>query len=165
MNWTQLIAALLAKIEAVLIQLEECYGRKQDALRSASTPEIERLVLRETELGRQLQEYHNERSQILQRAGLVGIQVETLDELLQHQGHGPDHSVRSQIERVEGRMAELRHRGWVQWIISNCNYRHQTEMVELMASAGRSRLTYHDRDQAEWSAVETGGGNLLDASA
>lgn len=164
MNWTQTVAALLARLEQVQSQFELCYVGKTEALKSGVASKIQNCVREEAVLAKQLQDCHDERANILQRAKLVGIHAETLDELLAHQGLNSQQPLRKQLKQIEQRIAGLRQTGWVQWIISNCNYRHNNEMVELFARAGRSRLTYSETNSAELATASDAGGNLLDAS-
>lgn len=162
----RMTAHLLQQVDGFLRDLQTAqedfrnlFREKRVALTAARADELQRLADRETSLAGRLRSLLGRRQQILQQARDEGIAADSLAGLARQSGSDGD-GLRRRIDRLKSVAENLRRDGWVQWIVAQRAFAHNSQLLDMVAHHGRKAPTYGDRGDAGGN-----GGALLDASA
>jgi len=154
------LIGILNDLEPIQKQLLNLYQEKAKALKQVDVALIEQFGIVEEGLTRDLQFVLLRRQQLLQTAAQQGLPAGSMKELLSGMGVAESEPVFQRIFAAQQRSQKLRHESWVQWIVSQRSYQHYSQILELIAHAGKKVPTY-SRGQNESNT----GGAIFDASA
>ncbi|MBN74015.1 MAG: hypothetical protein CME32_32590 [Gimesia sp.] len=156
------LTGILNDLEPIQKKLLELYEQKSQALKQVDPERIEQLAVIEEQLTNTLQFILLRRQQLLQTAEQLGLPASSLQELLPGLGLGIEVSepIAERIEVVQQRSQKLRHESWVQWIVAQRSFQHYSQILELIAHAGKKTPTYSGGQNENGS-----GGAIFDASA
>ncbi len=156
---TTTIEQFIDDLEQVQHKLLNLFSQKRVALRTAKTTELQALAKSEEGLVQQMRLLLSRRQGLLQQAELDGNSAESLLEIVENANSPTDRRLIQRILNARERTAKLRFEGWIHWIIANRAYKHQTEVLDLIANGGKQSPTYGRNTERK-----TAGGAIFDAS-
>ncbi|QDT99434.1 hypothetical protein [Gimesia aquarii] len=151
---------ILNDLEPIQKQLLNLYQEKSKALKQVDVTRIEQFGVVEEQLTRDLQFVLLRRQELLQAAEKQGLPSDSMQSLLSGLGLDESNPIFQRVSEAQERSQALRHESWVQWIVSQRSYHHYSQILELIAHAGKKVPTY-SRGQNENNT----GGAIFDASA
>jgi hypothetical protein len=141
-NWESEIGALLAELADVQSALLEALNEKRRILASGDHQALAPMAGREQELLGRLQACQERRQQLLARAGAEGLpadSIRSLSDRLPGEGRG---RLQAGIREAAERSRLLQHQSLTNWVLVQRSLLHLSQMVEIIATGGRSRPTY-----------------------
>jgi len=141
-NWEQELAALLGELSSVQDDLLALLAEKHRVLVRAEPPELAELQLREERIVQRLQACHDRRGELLERAKLEGLpsdSVRSLAETLPGEERG---QLRVRVRDAAARGRLLRHQSLTHWLLAQRTLIHLAQMLEIIATGGRTQPTY-----------------------
>jgi len=136
------IAQLLVSLTGVQEELLEVLRQKRDMMVQCNTDGMRALQPREEALNGHLQELHDRRGELLQRATDKGIRVDTLRQLAAQLPHSDDEELENQVREVSDRMRLLQHQSLTNWVLAQRSLLHVSQLLEIVATGGRFQPTY-----------------------
>lgn len=151
-SWESKLAGLLARLSAAQRELLSLLATKRELLVHRDHQGLAMLSDREGQLSEELRACHAERERLLAEADAQGLPHNSLADL---SGALPGRSAGALAESVveaRQRARLIRHECLTQWVAVQRTVLHLAQMLEIIATAGRSQPTYgNDR------GVERGG--------
>jgi hypothetical protein len=158
-SWESELATLLTDLLAVQDQLLETLTRKRQLLADADTEGLSAIGLQEEQLLGSLQECLRRREELLAKAaqeGLPNASIRALSRALPRAQRGP---LEDQVGQANSRARLLRHHSFTNWVLAQRTLIHLSQMLEIIATGGRLRPTYGERE------LTGGSGALVDRAA
>ena len=159
------LETLVDDLEQAQEELRTLYAQKREALRSARSDRLAKLINPERVLVHRLRELVKQRQRLLQQAerrGWAAPSLERLaDQLVSPAGSANERArhLKTRIRALQQTAVRLRAESWVQWIVARRAFQHQTELLELIARGGGAEPIYQDQGETQ---VPGEGGALLD---
>ncbi|NOX54495.1 MAG: hypothetical protein GXP27_08660 [Planctomycetes bacterium] len=156
---------LLDDLEQAQEELRSLYAQKREALRSARSDQLAKLINPERVLVHRLRELVKQRQRLLQQAARRGCAAASLERLVDQLAGGTGSAderardLKARVRALHDGAVRLRQESWVQWIVAHRAFQHQTELLELIARGGGTEPVYQDQGQTQ---VPGEGGALLD---
>jgi len=158
---------ILDELQALLIDLESnqaaflaMFKKKSVVMKNPTPIELVRLIDEELKLTRITQDCLNRRTSILSQVGKLGLNVNSLSEVIQVIAGAKRNRLLGDINRIEDGSQRIRKESWVHWIIAHRTQNLYTELLEIIAQCGEKPATYSPEDKQC-----SQGGALLDTSA
>jgi len=153
-NWESEIGSLLAELADVQSALLETLHEKRRILATNDHEALTSVAGREQKLIERLQACHNRRQQLLSNASEEGLPAESIRSL---SGRLPAESrgrVQASIREAADRSRLLQHQSLTNWVLVQRTLLHLSQMIEIIATGGRSRPTYgKGSDRAQSGAL------------
>lgn len=140
--WEDDIAQLLAELSDVQGELLELIDRKRRCLVAADLVALDDLQPREQSIVVRLQACHDRRSELLSRAGSQGLPAGSIRELAAALPSERGRPLRRQLLESGARWRLLQHQSLANWVLAQRSLVHLAQMLEIIATGGRSRPTY-----------------------
>ena len=141
-RWETEIADLLSDLSQVQGELLELLTEKCDRLGQRDGDGLQALQSREEALAARLQDCHDRRQQLLERAaeeGLPSDSILSLTDSLPEEGRS---GLRRAAEEARSRARLLQHQSLTNWVLIQRSLLHLSQMIEIIATGGRMQPTY-----------------------
>mgnify|MGYP001556653731 CR=1 FL=1 len=153
------IAALLNDLMAVQGELLALLARKQSLIREKDTAGLAELPAQEEALIKRLAECHARREQFLKDAQADGVAANSILSLAGQLPEGRQSRLYATVKDAQTHSRLLYHQSLANLLIVQRSLIHLSQMIEIIATGGRSRPTY----SREGKSVESG--SLVDHAA
>jgi hypothetical protein len=158
-SWESEIGALLAELADVQGSLLEVLTEKRALLVANDHEGLAAISGREAELLTRLEACHAQRQQLLARAEADGMPADSIGALSKHLPQESRGRVQAAIREATGRMRLLQHQSLTNWVLVQRSLVHLSQMIEIIATGGRSKPTYGKGSERQCS------GALVDRAA
>jgi flagellar biosynthesis/type III secretory pathway chaperone len=158
-SWEAEVAGMLTELSAVQDELLSVLNRKRELIVASDLEGMQQLQEREQQLAARLQACHDRRSEVLQRAkqsGLPGDSIRSLTAALPAKGRK---ELTAQVEQAAQQAKFVQHHSLTNWVLVQRTLLHLSQMLEIIATGGRSRPTYGN------NAAVVASGSLVDRAA
>lgn len=147
-SWDNDICALLAELSAVQEELLALLSEKRKHLRTSDAAGLLSLQPREQSLIHRLQQCHDRRGALLQRAAAEGLPARDLTTLAEAIGGTTGNEIQQQLAQAAQRSRLLQHQSLSQWVFVQRTLLHLSQLLEIIATGGQGRPTYGKEDPA-----------------
>lgn len=157
--WESELASLLSRLSAAQHQLLALLSRKHQYLLNRDHRSLNALMPEEQALCGELQACHARRQELLahaEAAGLPGDSIQSLAGALSRDRAKP---LEKPLRDAAERSRLLRHQSVAQWVVVQRTVLHLSQMLEIIATGGRSKPTYGS------GGAPTTSGALMDQAA
>jgi len=155
-HWESELAELLGRLSATQQRLLALLVRKRELLLNRDHQGLAALMPEEEALCEELQACYQRRQALLEQAETAGLPSDSIrslaDALPREQAKPLEKPLRDSLERSR----LLRHQSVAQWVVVQRTLLHLSQMLEIIATGGRSKPTYGN------SSAPTGSGALMD---
>jgi hypothetical protein len=155
-SWESQLAALLERLSAAQRELLALLGEKRKLIVRRDHRGLALLAPREARLGDELRTCLAERQRLLVAADGEGLPHESLEDLTAALPGASSRQLAPAVAEARGRARLIRHECLTQWIAVQRTVLHLAQMLEIIATGGRSQPTYGKGRTAER------GGALID---
>jgi FlgN protein len=100
------------------------------------------MAVREQQLLDRLQSCHDRRQQLLSRASDEGLPADSIRTLSEHLPADSRSELQASIRAAADRSRILQHQSLTNWVLVQRTLVHLSQMIEIIATGGRSRPTY-----------------------
>jgi flagellar biosynthesis/type III secretory pathway chaperone len=141
-SWEAEIGALLTELADVQSALLAVLSEKRQMLAGGDHEALTAMAGREQQLLDRLQTCHERRQQLLARAGAEGLPD---DSILSLTGQLPAERrgrVQAVVREAADRSRLLQHQSLTNWVLVQRSLLHLSQMIEIIATGGRTRPTY-----------------------
>jgi hypothetical protein len=141
-GWETEIGEFLAELSDVQSALLATLHEKRQMLATSDHAALASMAGREQALLERLQACHDRRQELLSRAGEDGQpadSIKSLSERLPVERRGP---LQASIRDAADRSRLLQHQSLTNWVLVQRTLLHLSQMIEIIATGGRSRPTY-----------------------
>lgn len=156
LDWESSLAGLLERLSAAQRELLALLSTKRQLIVQRDHAALAALARREEELGAELFACHELRNQLLAQADAEGLPGKSLADLTEALPPGPSNRLRGPVAQARDRSRLIRHECLAQWVTVQRTVLHLSQMLEIIATGGRSLPTYGN------GAVASRGGSLID---
>ena len=111
------------------------------------------LASRESELGAELRACHDQREQLLAQADAEGLPVKSLADLTAALPNDAKAALGNSVAEARQRSRLIRHECLAQWVAVQRTVLHLSQILEIIATGGRSQPTYGNGRGAERSGA------------
>ena len=158
-GWDSQLAKLLTDLLTVQDETLAVLGKKRDLLLAADAEGLAELGQQEAGLIERLQACLGRREELLGRAADEGLPSDSLRSLSKALPKGPNGEIPNQVKLATSRSRLLQHHGLANWVLVQRTLIHLSQMLEIIATGGRSQPTYEKGKSA------AGSGALVDRAA
>jgi hypothetical protein len=158
-NWEAEIAAQLNELSAIQGALLELLAEKRQVLARADHVALAGMSDREQHLIDRLTACHDNRQQLLNRAAADGLPADSIRSLTATLSAAGSGRLHASIEEASERGRLLQQQCLSNWVLVQRTLLHLSQMIEIIATGGRSRPTYGDGSDRAAS------GGLVDQAA
>jgi hypothetical protein len=155
-NWESELAELLERLSAAQRDLLSLLVAKRTLIVQRDHNGLAALAEREGELAAELQACQQRRQELLAQADAQGLPGGSLAELNEALPKRTANTLRTPIDEARDRARLIRHECLTQWVAVQRTVLHLSQMLEIIATGGRSQPTYGKGRTAER------GGALMD---
>lgn len=141
-NWETSLAALLERLSAAQRELLALLSTKRELIVRRDHAELASLAARESELASELHACHEQRQQLLAQADSEGLPNKSIADLAAALPVGPSSRLREPVAEASRRSQLIRHECLAQWVAVQRTVLHLSQMLEIIATGGRSQPTY-----------------------
>jgi hypothetical protein len=141
-SWETEIGELLAELADVQGELLETLHEKRRILASNDHASLASMAEREQAVLERLQACQVRRQQLLVRAGEEGLPADSIKSLSNRLPVESRGRVQASIREAADRSRLLQHQSLTNWVLVQRSLLHLSQMVEIIATGGRSRPTY-----------------------
>lgn len=158
-NWETDIAALLSELSATQDDLFEILAQKRRLLTASDAAGMQDLEPRERELIARLEACHSRRGELLARASQHNLPGDSIRSLAKSIASPGRKQLERQLADAAHRARLLSHQSLTNWVIIQRTLIHLSQLLEIIATGGRTRPTYGK------GAYAASGGSLVDQAA
>lgn len=158
--WEPQIAALLQNLSAAQEALLALLARKRTMLAAGDAAGLGSLQADETEVIEQLESCQRQRTELLAQAASAGRPAASIRELTRQLPRAERAELERQVEAAAGRAKLLEHHSLANWVAVQRTLLHLSQMLEIIATGGRTKPTYEQGDVAALAS-----GALVDQAA
>jgi len=155
-NWESELAALLERLSAAQRELLSLLAAKRELIIRRDHQSLAALSQREGELATELGACQQRRHELLSQADAAGLPGGSLTDLSAALPKTAATTLRGPIAEASDRARLIRHECLAQWVAVQRTVLHLSQMLEIIATGGRSQPTYGKGRGAER------GGALID---
>jgi hypothetical protein len=141
-NWEQDIAALLTELAGAQGELLELLAEKRQLLAAGNHQALVAFASREQALVDRLSACHQQRQQLLDRAAGEGLPSDSIRSLSSSLPQGGLDRVFPEIDQANCRGHFLQQQCLTNWVLVQRTLLHLSQMIEIIATGGRSMPTY-----------------------
>jgi hypothetical protein len=150
------LAGLLERLSAAQQELLSLLSTKRELIVARDHAALRALAVREEELGAELRACHQQRQQLLAQADAEGLPGQSLSELAASLPAPAAASLGGRVADARDRSRLIRHECLAQWVAVQRTVLHLSQLLEIIATGGRSQPTYGMAPSAQR------GGSLID---
>jgi hypothetical protein len=152
-NWETELAALLERLSAAQRELLSLLATKREFIVQRDHQSLLALAEREGELAAELQACQQRRQELLAQADEAGLPGGSLTELSAALPKAAAIALRGPVDEARDRARLIRHECLTQWVAVQRTVLHLSQMLEIIATGGRSQPTYGKGRSAEHSGA------------
>ena len=141
-GWESEIGGLLTELADVQGALLGVLDEKRRMLAAGDHEALTAMAGREQQLLDRLQACHEQRQQLLARAGAEGLPADSIRSLSDHLPTESRGRVQAVIRDAADRSRLLQHQSLTNWVLVQRSLLHLSQMIEIIATGGRPRPTY-----------------------
>lgn len=141
-DWETEIVSLLNDLSTVQSEMLAFLGQKQRLLAAVDLPGMAALDEREPEMIERLTAINRRRGELLAQAAEAGRPAESLRELSGSLEGSESRHLKQQFRESAERARLLQHQSLTNWVIVQRTMLHLSQILEIIASGGRSQPTY-----------------------
>lgn len=141
-GWETELADFLQQLSSVQDELFELLSHKRACLARGDAAGLEQLQPRESELVGKLEECQQQRLDLLDRAKQQGQPVADLRSLSRFASGAQRRELPERVTQAARRMRLLQHQSLANWVAAQRSLLHVAQLVEIIATGGKSRPTY-----------------------
>jgi hypothetical protein len=141
-NWESELAALLERLSAAQQGLLSLLATKRELIISRDHQSLAALASREGELAIELQACQQIRQELLTQADSEGLPGRSLEALSSALPKSTAASLERPVAEARNRARLIRHECLTQWVAVQRTVLHLSQMLEIIATGGRSQPTY-----------------------
>jgi len=142
MNWETSLAALLERLSAAQRELLSMLSTKRELIVRRDHAALGAMAAREAELAAELHACHEQRQRLLAQADAEGLPNKSITDLAAALPAGPSSRLRVPVAEACRRSQLIRHECLAQWVAVQRTVLHLSQMLEIIATGGRSQPTY-----------------------
>lgn len=158
-DWEADIAALLDELASTQSEVLSLLVEKRELLVRFDSTGLQAIAPREEQLMGRLQACLDRRAVLLDRAGSEGRPNENLRTLASSLAPARTNPLNRQVKQAASESRILQHQSITNWVLVQRTLIHLSQMLEIIATGGRTQPTYGKGDTA------LGGGSLVDQAA
>ena len=147
------VAQLLVDLTRAQEELLQVLRRKRDMMAQCDVEGITQLQSSEEELNARLEQLHERRAQLLQRATNEGLEAETLRELTARLPTAEANDWENRFQNASNKMRLLQHQSLTNWVLAQRSLLHVSQLLEIIATGGRIQPTYGKREPVATSGA------------
>ncbi len=155
-HWEAELAELLGRLSAAQQQLLSLLSRKSDYLLNRDHQGLAALASEEQALCDELQACHERRQALLGQAEAAGLPSDSIQSLTAALPREQIKPLEKPLQEAVQRSRLLRHQSVAQWVVVQRTVLHLSQMLEIIATGGRSKPTYGN------GSATTDSGALMD---
>ena len=155
-DWESELAALLKRLSTAQQELLSLLATKREMIVQRDHQGLADLVTREGELAAELQACQQRRQELLAHADSEGLPSRSLEELATSLPRSAANALKTPVAEARQRAELIRHECLAQWVAVQRTVLHLSQMLEIIATGGRSQPTYGK------GRVVQRGGSLID---
>jgi hypothetical protein len=141
-NWESELAALLERLSAAQRELLSLLATKRELIVRRDHLSLAALAEREGQLAAELQACQHRRQELLAQADAEGLPGGSLSELSAALPRAAASALRGPVSEARNRSRLIRHECLAQWVAVQRTVLHLSQMLEIIATGGRSQPTY-----------------------
>jgi hypothetical protein len=141
-EWETGISDLLSNLSSAQDELLQLLTRKREMLTKSDTEGLAVIQQDEEELIERLQSCQQQRSKLLQFAESEGLPSDSIHSLASALPADSAGTFQPKISEAEDRFRLLRHQSLTNWVLVQRTLIHLSQMIEIIATGGRSQPTY-----------------------
>lgn len=141
-HWEAELADLLSRLTAAQQQLLALLTRKGDCLLNRDHQGLAALGAEEQALCDELQACHELRQALLEQAEAAGLPGDSIQSLAAALPRKKTEPLEKPLQEAVERSRLLRHQSVAQWVVVQRTVLHLSQMLEIIATGGRSKPTY-----------------------
>jgi FlgN protein len=157
--WESELADLLSRLSAAQQKLLGLLARKHEHLLNRDHRSLSALMPEEQALCGELQACHERRQELLAQAEASGLPSDSIESLAGALPRERAKSLQKPLRDAVERSRLLRHQSVAQWVVVQRTVLHLSQMLEIIATGGRSKPTYGS------GSASGGSGALMDQAA
>jgi FlgN protein len=147
------IAELLHRVSVAQDELLALLAHKRELLGNRDHRALAALSPREEELAAELRACHDARTKLLASASQQGLPSDSIESLAGSLPNGHAGPLHQPILEAKNRAELLQHESLAQWVVMQRTVLHLSQMLEIIATGGRSRPTYEKGRSVETSGA------------
>ena len=151
-SWETELASLLKQLSTAQHELLSLLSVKRDLIVRRDHEGLASLVPREGELAAELQACQLRRQELLARADAEGLPANSIEELSAALPRSAASALKTPVAEARQRAELIRHECLAQWVAVQRTVLHLAQLLEIIATGGRSQPTY-----GKGRVVERGG--------
>jgi flagellar biosynthesis/type III secretory pathway chaperone len=152
LNWEMELASLLKRLSTAQQELLSVLSTKRELIVRRDHQGLSDLVVREGELAAELQACQQRRQELLLQADAEGLPSRSLDGLAAALPRSAANALKNPVAEARQRAELIRHECLAQWVAVQRTVLHLSQLLEIIATGGRSQPTY-----GKGRVVERGG--------
>jgi FlgN protein len=141
-NWETELGALLERLSAAQQELLALLTTKRELIVLRDHAALASLAIREARLGDELRACHADRQRLLAQADADGLPRQSLADLSAALPRSAAQRLDPPIAEARRRAQLIRHECLAQWVTMQRTVLHLSQMLEIIATGGRSQPTY-----------------------
>jgi flagellar biosynthesis/type III secretory pathway chaperone len=157
--WEHELTGLLNDLSVVQDELLEVLVAKRQFLLASDLAGMQSLQAREEEVVERLEACQRKRAELLERAARENLPSDSVRSLAARLPGGARNPVAHRVREAASRTRLLQHQSLTNWVIVQRTLLHLSQLLEIIATGGRSRPTYGNGVCAQ------SGGSLMDQAA
>ena len=142
------VASLLTDLSAAQDELIDVLTLKRDRMASGDVEGMQSLASREDRLASRLQECHERRAALLDRAGNAGRPNASIRQLAASMPAQSRENLNKQVSSTASRLRMLQHHSLTNWVLAQRSVLHLSQLLEIVATGGKIRPTYDKGESA-----------------
>lgn len=141
-RWESELAALLERLAAAQRELLSLLSTKRQLIVAGDHEALAATATRESELAAELQACQQRREELLRQADAAGLPGRSLAELSAALPRPTAAALEGSVAEARRRAGLIRHECLAQWVAIQRSVLHLSQMLEIIATGGRSQPTY-----------------------
>jgi len=158
-RWDEEVAGLLTNLSTIQEGLLEVLSRKRELLLASDKEGLAAIAKREQQIISELEACGDRRKSLLQRAEQDGLPSDSLRSLTAAMPPKRGNPLSSKIRETAAQTRLLQHQSLVNWVLVQRTLVHLSQLIEIIATGGRSKPTYGKGGESDPS------GSLIDQAA
>jgi hypothetical protein len=148
MAWESELAGFLTELLDVQEETLQVLTRKREALAAVDTARLAELAYDEDGVIARLERCLARREELLRQAAGEGLPSDSIHSLSSALPGPKRRNLAHQLNEATGRARLLRHHSLVNWVLAQRTLLHLSQLLEIIATGGRTRPTYCREDGA-----------------
>jgi len=152
-SWKSELSELLSRLSKAQQELLSLLSIKHDLLQQRDHEGLASLLPKEQSLCAELQSCQELRKDLLKQASQEGLPADSIQALASALPEGESRGLKEPLEQAANRSRLLQHQSLTQWVVVQRTLLHLSQMLEIIATGGRSQPTYGKGGIAESSGA------------